>query len=161
MNPNRNIYLAGIRKTNLLPGMGGDQVPQIVKGMISPCVVCWEPIVPEHNDYYIGEIIKCDNCKTMFSVQEKYGFMNLVKGDLVVARAKCLLRYFEQKVRYRIKLGGSQVLYFSNEYLAESYSQTLKHCGQSTSWYGERLNSGRAYEMDIIYDDIELFAVLI
>lgn len=158
MNETYNIYAAGIRKVPPWKATGGEFIPDTVKGILQVCFNCKEPIVPLRGAYFVGESITCDRCGESYTIAERFGFMELrLSND--ISSAYRILRFLERLVRYRIGFNGSQVLYFDKETTAERYSEILSTCGESRSWYGDRVICGRLPEMDLIIEGVEMYAV--
>lgn len=88
------------------------------------------------------------------------GLFALLRGSGMVAKGIRLLRYLETRTSRRTKFGTMETLFFANEDLADRYSEVYNQTGGNNSWYGERLLRGRSPNLDIIVDQIELFAVI-
>ena len=153
-----NIYAAGLVTVTPVVNRGGDYVPEMVKGILQVCVNCKDPIVPLRGSYFVGEIITCDGCGESYTIYEQFGFMAL-RLSANVSEAFRVLRFLEKLVMYRIRLAGSDILYFDKETTAERYSETLLKCGSSISWYGDRVICGRVPEMDIKIQGNDMYAV--
>ena len=153
-----NIYAAGVVTVTPVKNNGGEYVPEAVKGILSVCFECKDPIVPLRGSYFVGEIITCDHCGASYTIYERFGFMAL-RLSANISEAYRVLRFLEKLVKYRIRLAGSDILYFDKETTAERYSELLLKCGSSISWYGSRLICGRVPEMDIKIQGDDMFAV--
>ncbi len=82
----------------------------------------------------------------------------LRKGSGMIAKRIRLLRYLETTVRRRTKFGTLETLYFDNEDLAEHYALCITRREVIRPGIKSLLR-GRSRELDIIVDEVELYAV--
>lgn len=130
-----------------------------LKAMPKQCNKCKSIIIPPRDRMFTGEVVTCSTCKTVYTLVSWHGLGQLQAGDGMVSIAISLLRAFDKKIRYRIHFLAYDLIYFSDEEIADRYSEIFKATGGSVSWYGEGLLRGRSPEEDIIREGVELFAV--